>query len=194
MKKIAYILPGYGESHLRQAGYRKVAKMFEVAGIEPVHVDIDWNYAKPAKFSEFAKQFLKIYKKPKNTEVYILGFSYGATTAFITEAKTKPKALILCSLSPYFVEDQPKLLPKWLTFWRKSFVESDYSFNQLAKLITTETFLVVGGAEPSQCLARARDAKRKIYSSHLSVAKNALHKIGQKEYLTTLQKVINELE
>ena len=192
-KKIAYILPGYGESHLRQAGYRKVAKMFETAGIEAVHVDVDWHYAKPAKFSEYAKQFLKVYKKPKGAEVYVLGFSYGATIAFLTEAKTKPRALILCSLSPYFLEDQPKLLPKWLQFWRKNFTESDYSFDDSVPRMTTETFLVVGSEESSQCMSRARAARRKIEESHLAIAKGAMHKIGQKEYLDALQKIITGL-
>jgi hypothetical protein len=33
MKKIAYIIPGYCESHLRQRGYNKVAKFFKEHGI-----------------------------------------------------------------------------------------------------------------------------------------------------------------
>lgn len=115
MKKIAYIIPGYCESHLRQRGYDKIAKFFEERGIEPIHVEIDWEKNKPKRFSDYTKQFLDLYRKPKGTKVYILGFSYGATIAFLTASETRPKTLILCSLSPYFEEDLVRdMKPAWV--------------------------------------------------------------------------------
>ncbi len=192
MKKVAYIIPGYGESHLRQSGYNKVAKFFKEQGITPIHVQINWKYKKPARFEDYVKQFLKVYKKPKGTEVYILGFSYGAIIAFLSAVKTKPKALILCSLSPYFKEDQKNLKPIWIKWWRKNFIESDFSFTELASKVKTKTYLIVGNKEPNHCLVRARDAKRKL-DARLSIAKGAKHNIGQKEYLQTVKKVILKL-
>lgn len=193
MKKIAYIIPGYNESHLRQRGYSKVAKFFEDQGVEVVHVDIDWNYKSVKKFSDYSEQFLSVYKKPRGAEVYVLGFSYGATVAFLTAAKTKPKALILCSLSPYFEEDLNGLKPAWVKWFRKNFTESDYSFTKLAPMVKSKTHLIVGNKEPEVCSIRAKDAVKKLLDAHLNIAKNAEHKIGQKEYLETVQKVISKL-
>ena len=193
MKKVAYIIPGYDKSHLRQRGYNKVAKFFEEQGVEVIHVDIKWEYKNVKKFSDYGEQFLSVYKKPKEAEVYILGFSYGATVAFLTANKTKPKALILCSLSPYFEEDLPGLKPAWVKWFRKNFTESDYSFTKLAPRVKSKTHLIVGDNEGKECMTRAKDAAKKLLDSHLAIAKNAEHKIGQKEYLETVRKVILKL-
>ncbi|MDZ4231277.1 MAG: hypothetical protein U1C52_00590 [Patescibacteria group bacterium] len=192
-KKIAYIIPGYCESHLRQRGYNKIAKFFEEYGIEPIHVDIDWKQSSPERFSNYTEQFLEIYKKPKGVEVYILGFSYGATIAFLTTTKTKPKTLILCSLSPYFKEDLNGMKPSWIRWFRKNFIESDYSFTKLAPKVKSKTYLIVGDEEDKSCLIRAKDAREKIQDSKLSIAKGAKHKIGQREYLETVKRVISKL-
>jgi pimeloyl-ACP methyl ester carboxylesterase len=193
MKRIAYIIPGHGESHLRQKGYGKIAKLFEAQGITPVQVNIDWDAHKPAEFKQFVQQFLKQYKKPKGAEVYILGFSYGATTAFLSAAKTQPKAFIFCSLSPYFIEDQKNLKPAWMKWFRKNIVNSDYSFKELAPTITSKAYFIVGSEEHEVCHIRARSARRLIPNSSLTIAKGAKHNVGQKEYLATLEKIIKKL-
>lgn len=193
MKKIAYIIPGYCESHLRQKGYNKVASFFEERGIEAIHVDIDWEKNSPKRFTDYTTQFLTLYKKPRGAEVYILGFSYGATTAFLTATKTKPKALILCSLSPYFEEDLLSMKPAWVRWFRERFVESDYSFSKIAPKVVTETYLIVGDREDISCITRAKDAKKKLDNAHLTIARGAKHKIGQKEYLEAVRKVISKL-
>lgn len=141
MKKIAYIVPGLGESHKRQPGYDKVAAMFRKRGIRPIHIEMNWHSKTPRPFENYPKQFLKKYKRPKNTEVYILGFSFGALVAFLSEPKTRPTAIILCSLSPYFKEDLPK---PWSRFFKKNYPGSEYSFNKLAPRIKTKIFLVAG--------------------------------------------------
>ncbi len=193
MNKTAYIIPGCFESHLRQRGYNKVAKFFEEQGVHPIHVDIDWKKHNPKRFTDYTKQFLETYKKLKGSKVYILGFSYGSVVAFLTATKTKPTALILCSLSPYFEEDLSTLKPSWIKWFRKNFVESDYSFTKLAPKVKTKTYLIVGDKEHKACMTRAKDAKKKLSDSHLTIAKGAEHKIGQEEYLKTIKKVISKL-
>ena len=191
MKRVAYILPGYRESHLKQGGYTKMAKFFEAQGITPVHVEIDWRRQKPERLSDYTEQFLRVYKREKDTAVYILGFSYGAMIAFLTAAQTKPDVLVLCSLSPYFEEDLKNLKPAWLRSWKKDFIESDYSFAKLASRIKSKTYLIVGEKEHASCLIRARDAKKKLSDSHLRVVRGAKHKIGQKQYLAAIEKVVH---
>ena len=193
MKKIVYIIPGYGESHKRQAGYDKVADMFRKKGIEPIHIEINWRSGKRQPFENYLKQFLKRYKRPKNTKIYVLGFSFGALTAFLSEPKMKPAAIILCSLSPYFEEDLPKLPKSWSRWWKKYYPDSNYSFHELAPLIRTTVFMVVGDKENLVVRQRARSAKRLIKKSTLVVATGAKHRISQKEYLVGVKKIIDKL-
>lgn len=193
MKKIVYIIPGYCESHLKQRGYNKIAKFFEECDIESIHVEIDWKKTIPERFSDYAKQFVDLYKKPKGAKVYVLGFSYGATIAFLTAAKLKPDVLILCSLSPYFEEDLGDLKVTWVKWFRKNFIESDYSFAKLAPKIKSQTYLIVGDKEDKACLVRAKDAKKKLPGSSLSIAKGADHEINQEEYLVAVKRVISKI-
>ncbi len=193
MEKIVYIIPGYGETHLSRKAYGKLAKAFESRGIMPIHVKINWHARKPRRFRDYVVQFLKQYKNRKNEEAYVLGFSYGATIAFLSEPKTNPSTLILCSLSPYFSEDLEHFKPSWLKWFRKNFTESDYVFNKLAPKIKSKTFLFVGDKEGPEALRRAKDAKRKIKGSKLTIIKKTKHNIGQKEYLSELNKFISGL-
>lgn len=192
MKRIAYIIPGYQESHTKQKGYDKVARFFEEKGITPIHVEIDWN-KKPGQFKDFSQQFLKQYKKPKEAEVYVLGFSYGAVAAFLSAAKANPTAFIFCSLSPYFLEDQRNLKPAWLKWFKKNMTKSDYSFKDLVSTITAKSYFIVGSEEDPSCLYRARIANKLIPNSSLTIAKGAKHNISQKEYLVAVERVIKKL-
>lgn len=197
MKKVVYIIPGYEESYLSKRSYKKVAGIFGARGIEPVQVEIDWFYKKPMRFKDHSEQFLKQFKesKSKGEEVYLFGFSFGAIIALLNQNKVKPKAVILCSLSPYFKEDQKDFKPSWLKWWRKNYTESDYSFDKLAKNVKTKVYLLVGDCEDKEgfCLKRAKDAKKKIKNSSLTIIKNTKHNIYQKEYLAVIKKVVGKL-
>jgi pimeloyl-ACP methyl ester carboxylesterase len=191
--KIAYIIPGYGQSYKKQKGYDKIADFFKEAGIKPIHIEIDWHSKNPDPFKYYVDQFLKQYKKPENSKVYVLGFSFGAIIAFLSEPKTRSTALILCSLSPYFSEDLPKLPKTWQGWWKKNFDGSDFSFNKLVPKITTKTFLIVEDGAGLEVQRRARSARRMIGNSSLFMAKGVKHNISQKEYLIQVKKVIQEL-
>ncbi len=195
MKKIAYIIPGFRESSLKQSGYKKIAEYLQVKNIESIQVEIDWKYQSPARFKDFLAQFLKQYKKPKpDTEVYLVGFSFGAVTAFLAEAKIKPKAMILCSLSPYFEEDLQKMRLSWKKWFGKNMTESTYSFDELAPTVSAKTHLIVGDQEYIECTRRARDARKKIKNSKLFIARGARHNVSQKEYLAAVKRAILALE
>jgi hypothetical protein len=51
----------------------------------------------------------------------------------------------------------------------------------------------VGDKEGPEALRRAKDAKRKIKGSKLTIIKKTKHNIGQKEYLSELNKFISGL-
>ncbi|TAK04768.1 alpha/beta hydrolase [Patescibacteria group bacterium] len=193
MERIAYIIPGFGHSPLRQRGYKAIGGFFERQGITPRYVLIDWHRKTPRTFTDFVRQFLKHHDGRKRQETYVLGFSYGATIAFLSATKIKPKALILCSLSPYFEEDMKNLKPSWIRWWRKHFKDSDYSFAAMAPRIRVKTYVVYGSKEHFSVAVRAKDARARIPRSSLRVSRGAEHKIHRREYLRTLERLIKTL-
>lgn len=193
-KKILYIIPGYEESHTQQKSYTDIAKIFEKAGIQPIHIAIDWHQEAPRCFNTYVEQFLKQYTPPKNAEVFVLGFSFGALIAFLSEPKIQATTLILCSLSPYFTEDVQYLAKDSIQEWEKNFIDSEYSFSDLAKSISTKTHLLVGDEEDAICLKRADSAQSQIWNSDLTVIKNAGHDISQKAYVDAIKDVANTLQ
>ncbi len=110
MKKVIYILPGYGEAGDNQR-HEKLEAIFRAQGLTPIHVNIPWQKTQPERIPDYVKQFLTAYNRLKGVEKYVFGFSLGATIAFVVATKIKPKGIILGSLSPYFIEDQKKLRP-----------------------------------------------------------------------------------
>lgn len=194
MKKVAYIVPGYGETHLRQRSYKKIAQKCISNGIEPIYISIDWHKGDPENFYGYLQEFLSQYKKPIDTKVYVLGFSFGAMIAFLTAEKTKPDGLILCSLSPYFIEDLPTLKPAWVKWFQDTFTKSKYRFYTYASKITAQTYIIVGDKEGDECIKRAKQAKKHIKNSMLTVVEGAKHNINQKEYQTSIEKIIKKLK
>jgi len=185
MNKVAYIIPGLGESHLKQTGYKKIGRAFEERGIKAVQVKIKWKYKKPIPFSTYIEQFLKQYKKVKNQDVYFLGFSFGAIIALAGAAKLKPKVLILCSLSPYFTEDLKTLNPEWVRWYRKYYTTS-YAFKDLGPLISSKTYLLEGSKE-------IVFPKRKFKNSKKIIAPGAKHIISSRPYIKTVLELIAKL-
>jgi hypothetical protein len=111
----------------------------------------------------------------------------------LSEPKTKPTAIILCSLSPYFKEDLPKLPKPWSRWWNKNWPGSEYSFNTLAPAIKTKILMVAGDKEGPEVDRKMRAAKRLIKKSSLISAKGAKHWISQKKYLVGVRKIIEKL-
>jgi pimeloyl-ACP methyl ester carboxylesterase len=188
MKKVIYILPGYGEAGEDQ-GHEKLEAIFRAQGLTPIHVSIPWQKTKPERFPDYVKQFSAAYNRLKGVEKYVFGFSFGATIAFVAAAKIKPKGIILGSLSPYFIEDQKKLRPSWLRFWKENFADSDYSFNAIAPKIRSKVHLIVGDKEGPESMGRAKAGKKMIANSKLTVIKGGKHDAFQKKYLKAIEKI-----
>jgi pimeloyl-ACP methyl ester carboxylesterase len=192
-ERVAYIIPGNLESSTTKPGYKKIAKFFETNNIEPKHIKINWKGNKVKSFDEYNKDFIDLYQKQKNTEIYILGFSFGALIAFLTASKTKPKAIILCSLSPYFSEDLLTIRKKWADFWHERFPNDKFNFKQKVKGIKCKTYILVGGDEGQECIYRAQEVNKNVKGSELYIVEKGKHNINQKVYLKTIDKVIKGL-
>lgn len=194
MKKIALIIPGFGESEENNPAYWKIAGYFRKQKISPVIARINW---KRRVMSEYVAQFQEFFIRHINAgdEVYLLGFSYGAMIAFISSVELKPKGMILCSLSPFFQEDL-RTTKKWwrnLSGKRRMIDHEKFSFTKLAYGISTKTIILMGDREGPEIELRSKDANRKIKRSELVVIPGVQHKIGQPEYLEKIQETIKNL-
>lgn len=189
--KMAFIIPGYTYSPNRRE-YKKIAKFFEQQGIRAQDIEIHWKLPLPRDFNEYTKEFLTKAKKYKADEIYVLGFSFGAVIALLSAAKLKPKAIVLCSLSPYFQEDWPNLKKSWLRWWHKNY-KNTFVFQSIVRNSKTKVHLLVGSKEDKSCIIRAKDAHKALRNSSLKVVKNAEHKLQQAPYLQAVRHVIETL-
>ena len=140
----------------------------------PILVKIPWNATTVAENTEF---FLKAYKKIVRKKKYILGFSYGAMIAFHASTKVRTSGIILCSLSPYFKEDNPASL---------------LCCAELAKKIKTKQIhLLYGTRETKSLIRRTTFAFAKIVSKskRLTPVRKTEHNIGDKNYLYQIHQI-----
>lgn len=186
MKRI-FIIPGFKHKST-QKDYLDVVDIFRKKGFEPKIVEVKWNNR---TFSQWLNEFLMFYEEHKSDEITLLGFSYGAMIALVAATKIKPTNLILCSLSPYFSEDIPKLKKYWLQSIGKKRVNdfSKLNFKEIAQQIKCKTHLLIGEKESKKYSGlelRVSEANRLIKSELIRI-KNADHNIGQEEYLEAIK-------
>ena len=191
MKKTAYIIPGFTESP-RQKVYQEIARTFQAKGVSPIPVPVKW---RRKVMSDYTREFLKKYPSKKFARVYILGFSFGAVMAFLTTPTIRPKALILCSLSPYFAADIPLLKKSWkrLVGQKRLTDFKQYDFNKTARQINCRTILLVGEKENQRVKDRVALANKRIKNSKLIVVPGSSHDIRNQKYLLAVKKVIRSL-
>ncbi|RJO61430.1 alpha/beta hydrolase [candidate division WS5 bacterium] len=194
--KTVFIIPGLGETEENNPVYQKIARYFKEKKIRPFIVPIHWQYR---TMSDYVIEFTGFYNKYKTEESIFLGFSFGAFIAFLAAIELKPKAIILCSLSPYFKEDingtidavRQDRIDRFIGKRRiKDFKQ--YSFGNLAEKINSKTYILYGGKELSVCQKRAIDAGKKIKNSQLIKINNTEHNIRQEGYQKELQEMISK--
>jgi alpha/beta superfamily hydrolase len=185
MKKVVYIIPGYGE-HTGMKGYQAAMKIFRLRGITPIPVNIHWKYK---VMNDYVDEFLSVYKKNTGDDVYLFGFSFGAMIACIAAAQLKPKKIYLCSLSPYFREDLKSIKKSWRTILGKKRMTdfANFSFDALAQNVSCKVVLLFGDKEHPLVEKRVADAQKKLKKSKVFVAQGANHNLGQKEYIDLLK-------
>lgn len=182
-----FIIPGYKHQPTNKA-YKEIAKILKSQGYHPVPIAISW---RQTTISQNTQYFLKKYKKINSRKKYILGFSLGAMIAFVASTKVSVSGLILCSLSPYFKEDLPKINSGWQY--------QDFSklhCQTLAKKIKAKQILLLYGAKEARSLIkRAKCAFNQISSPQkfLIPVKETDHDIGNRRYLNKIYQVAKEL-
>lgn len=158
-KRVAFIIPGYNEP-TNLFRYRKIAKFFKSKGIKVIQVNLNWKYK---VMSDYINEFRDVFKENKGRENIFFGFSFGAFVSFASAIELKPKIIVLCSISPYFVEDL-KIFPKsWKKREKRRLLDMKiFEFNKMVKKIKCKTYLFVGEKEHKILINRSKNAKKKL--------------------------------
>ncbi|MFN3188461.1 MAG: hypothetical protein ACK42D_02880 [Candidatus Paceibacteria bacterium] len=191
MKTTIFLLPGF-KTQITDPLYKELVLYINSRGYTVRAVPITWNNRTVSKNAE---DFLNYFEKNKGTKNYVLGFSYGAVIAMMTAERTKPKKLILCSLSPDFKEDS-EVMPVWL----KKYIGKNRcddtktrSAKKIAKSLDVETVVLYGekeGIDYPQLKKRCEDTSQLAVNSKLVVVKNAPHDISFPAYTEAIKNVI----
>ena len=186
--KIAYIIPGFRES-TKQEKYKKITRGLRKKGFIPINVKIKWKYK---TMSNYVNQFLKKYQHHDNQSCIIIGFSFGAMIAFIVSSKINVKEIFLCSLSPYFKEDLPRLKKTWKRDVGKKRIKAleNYSFGTIGKKIKCKITFLAGAKEGNIILKRINEAGKKLSNGKVYIIKDVGHDISNEKYLNELLKKI----
>ncbi len=189
MAKVAYIIPGLGET-IRSKGYAQISKSFKSNGYIVIPIKISWKYK---TMTDYIEEFLTQQKHAPDDDVTIFGFSFGAFIAYCSAPQIKPQRLILASLSPYFKEDLKTLRRSWKAFMGKHRIADfrNYSFDRLSKQIQNcDITLLSGEFESYELIHRVTDAHKKLKNSTWITLEKTKHDISQKKYIETLKDII----
>lgn len=194
MSKTLFLIPGFTHS-VKENAYKKVSAVFKKHGYTVIGFEPSW---KRSTVSDQAATFISFVenKKINPDECAFLGFSFGAIIALIGAGKIKPKELFLCSLSPYFVEDMKDIPSRWRKIIGKNRMTDFETMNgkKISKKIVSATHLFVEGKEYGEgptVLRRSKAIHKNIPKSNLTIVPNVGHDIGEKEYLTAIDKKLH---
>lgn len=190
--KVVFIIPGYKHSPEKKE-YQTIGKFFKAKNIDPVFVDVNWKYL---TISQNVEEFLKLFNNTRADYKCVLGFSFGAIIACKAASSVNVNDLILCSLSPYFAEDLPKIKQWWKQGVGKRRV-TDFNKLEASKLfplIKARTFILYGTKEGEFVTIRVKDTyKRLKCKKELVVVEGVKHDIADSNYLKAIEKVIENL-
>ena len=185
--KVIFIIPGFGHRSTKPE-YQKIARILKKQGYRPILVSIPW---KKTTISENTEYFLEEFNKISSKNKYILGFSYGAMIAFIAATKVEVEGLMLCSLSPYFGEDLPKIGKNWTSAMLTRYQDfAGLQCSALAKQIKAKQIhLFYGTDEAKSLINRVKQAYDQIsinYKYLIPIDKTD-HDIGSKKYISKIR-------
>lgn len=191
-QKTFFIIPGFKEQATAK-NYAWLLKFLKTKNYRVVPVPIEWSYK---TLSKNKIGLLNFFKKYKDEEKHILGFSYGAVLAMMIANEIKPKKLYLCSLSPDFLEDiefMPIDIKKYIGKKRLLDIKNR-SGRELAKLLNIPTIVFYGeeeGKQFPQLKKRCEETVKLAKNAKLVVVKDAPHQIDFSDYVEAVKEEID---
>ncbi len=193
MKTVLFV-PGFQED-ITSRDYAAAIAAIEGRGHKVVFVPINWFRT---TIEDWTRELDAVYMRYEPADTILAGFSFGATTAFISATKREPSELWLFSLSSYFAEDLVSPLQKksWNTMIGKRRFETfmKLNFAQLAKMISCKTLLFYGQKELDDwpiMNERAQDARWRLKNSTYVAVPIAGHDVAHEQYIRAIQESIS---
>lgn len=193
-KPTFFIVPGF-KQQVTDKSYAWLVIFLKKQGFNVVGIPMNWN-SKTMK--DYIKQFIATYSEKKTETNYVLGFSYGAVTAFMTASELKPKKVFLCSLSPDFYEDRKSFTPQMIQYiGKRRFTElQTRKAVDVAKKLTVPSVIFCGEKEAAQypqLLHRCKETSTLAKNSKLIMVTGSPHDIGNSEYQKCIIKELEKL-
>lgn len=191
--KTIFVIPGFTDKIKGDSRYTWLIKFLKGEGYRVIETPVQW---KNRTITDYVEDFKKFFNEYKDKENYILGFSYGAVIAFITANELKPRKIFLCSLSPDFKEDAPKMKPWIIRYIGKRRFEDakTRSAKSIAKELSIPSVLFYGESEGKNypdLKKRAEETVQLARHSKLIVVPKAPHNIGHPEYRKAIMHEFN---
>lgn len=194
-KRTFFIVPGFKmRPASRSFSWLKTflrSKGFSVRG-----VPIAWDRR---TMEDYVEEFKVFYEKHKTAENYVLGFSYGAVIAFLSANDLEPRKIYLCSLSPDFREDIPKIR-SWIERYvgkRRISEMKTRSGRKFARALRVPSVVFYGEVEGKKfpsLKVRCEETVALAPRSRLVVVKDAPHDIRHPEYQKAIKTVLRPLK
>lgn len=181
------IIPGFGET-VKQSAYQQIAIFAHEKGYNVLmfiprwqrHIATDW-------LNEFQQFIQRNVPSPCNT--LVIGFSFGAYIAINSARHFKFKKILLCSLSPYFRDDIPKLPAIAYKILGKKRIQ-DFKKYAFPLAIRTPAIFFVGDKDMPLVIERSKKAfKQRGGPKKFELVSGAEHEIDKK-YLEIIKKYI----
>jgi len=182
-----YLIPGYKHT-LETPGYRKLILSLEKLWYNVEFIPISWKYHVMSEYIQEANN--KIRTSPNDV---ILGFSFGAMIALNLAERHSFRQVVLCSLSPYFSEDIPKLPLKYKLYlgvrrWT-DFIKHHSEVNVRNPLLNQYTF-IYGSAETSRLQQRNKKMIEKLRVDTYDIVEWVGHDVGDPRYQEVILKFL----
>ena len=193
MSKTFFLIPGYGESE-KTAPYPQLKEMLEGYGFDVHIVPIPWD---PGVMSDYVDEFKAFFQEHKGTKNYVLGFSFGAMIAFISAPEIQPDMLILCSMSPFFVENLESTPKHIREFWEEKGKMDDFqnfSYKWIVQRWKGPTVFFFGTKETAFLRASVDVIHKKSKKSWIYPIEEADHNIAHPAYIQFLEEFLKPLE
>ncbi len=183
-----YILPGWGD-RLTDRAYVRIAKMAKTRGYEHIPIKFPTRSRKYAlgsarSLSEIVESIETQISKPSERDV-VLGFSIGATLAYLLATRLRFRKVILCSLSAVLGAD--------LATYTRSDLERVFTKSQIlemrrlkyGKLNCKSASVLYGELEPRVLRRRSQVIGRRSGHTCTEVA-GAEHEL-ESDYLVAIE-------
>ncbi len=193
-KKVAIIIPGRGE-HYDNEAYIDIKHSFELKNYTTYILNIDWDVVTLDNLVSIGEQAITpIINRHRESDITLLGFSFGAVIALKNSHQNNINNIILVSLSSLFKEDLPHHL-SLLRFFATTM--TDYNSNELFYPKETDNNLVFFYGSRDSFLINKKIINQRTLrfpNSELIIVKGAKHDISGKNYQEAIKTYITTLE